>query len=267
MRTLPKLRVDRLCRWLMLLAVAVSLQACKEELYTDLGEREANLMVATLLSNGIDANRTVQKNGKLAVTVEEDQFGAAVRVLTDAGLPQTEFATIGSVFKKEGLVASPVQERAQMIYALSEELSRTISQIDGVLTARVHVVLPDNDPLQRFSAPASASVFIRHEPDLAIDGLIPQIKTLVANGIAGLTYEKVSVVPVAVPKTLHKATQDLALKSVMGMWVHDGSVYRVYWLMAALALVAAVLGGLLSRYVLPARVAPPSNFGKIIPGE
>nr|WP_210337818.1 type III secretion inner membrane ring lipoprotein SctJ [Ensifer sp. ENS02] len=225
-----------------LLLAALSLQACKGELYSNLDEREANLMVATLLASGIDADRTVQKNGKLTVSVEEDQFGAAVSILTDAGLPQTEFATIGSVFKKEGLVASPVQERAQMIYALSEELSRTISEIDGVLTARVHVVLPDNDPLQRFAAPASASVFIRHEADLTIDTLIPQIKTLVANGIAGLTYEKVSVVPIAVPKTVHSGLQNLELASVMGAWVHVRSVHQVYWLLGGFSLIASLLG-------------------------
>lgn len=250
----------------LVLSVA-ALHGCKGELYSNLDEREANLMVATLLANGIDANRTVQKNGKLTVAVEEDQFGAAVHILTDAGLPQTEFASIGSVFKKEGLVASPVQERAQMIYALSEELSRTISEIDGVLTARVHVVLPENDPLQRFAAPASASVFIRHEPDLAIDALIPQIKTLVANGIAGLTYEKVSVVPIAVPKTVVKGGQNLELTSLMGVWVHVRSINRAYWLIAIIGALAALLGAALVFSVQTLRASRLFGIQRFVPGE
>jgi len=53
-----------------------------------------------------------------------------------------------------------------MIYALSEELSRTVSEIDGVISARVHVVLPENDPLRRDLVPSSASVFIRHDSSL-----------------------------------------------------------------------------------------------------
>ncbi len=105
-----------------------------------------------------------------------------------------------------------------MIYALSEELSRTVSEIDGVVSARVHVVLPDNDPLQRNAVPASASVFIRHEAGLDINTLIPQIKTLVANGIAGLTYEKVSVIPVAAATT-NPTNPNTELTSFLGIWL------------------------------------------------
>lgn len=224
------------------LAVAVLcllLQACKEDLYTNLEEREANAMVAALLQRGIPAGRVIEKNGKLSVTVDEDQFAKAVTVLNEAGLPKTQFATMGSVFKQEGLVASPVQERAQMIYALSEELSRTVSEIDGVVSARVHVVLPDNDPLQRNAVPASASVFIRHEPSLDINTLIPQIKTLVANGIAGLTYEKVSVIPVAAATT-NATNPSTELTSFLGIWMVPESAPKAKWLFGAL--IAAVLG-------------------------
>lgn len=146
-------RPSTITRALTLALMVLTLQACSVDLYTNLDEREANEMVATLLSKGIAANRVLQKDGKLTVTVDEDQFSQAVALLNTAGLPKERFATLGTVFKQEGLVASPVQERAQMIYALSEELSRTVSEIDGVLAARVHVVLPDNDPLQRNAIP------------------------------------------------------------------------------------------------------------------
>ncbi|MCO4318273.1 type III secretion inner membrane ring lipoprotein SctJ [Phyllobacterium sp. 21LDTY02-6] len=223
-------------------ALAAALQACKEDLYTNLEEREANAMVAALLHKGIPANRVVQKDGKLTVTVDEKQFAQAVTVLNEAGLPKTQFATMGSVFKQEGLVASPVQERAQMIYALSEELSRTVSEIDGVVSARVHVVLPDNDPLQRNAVPASASVFIRHEPTLDINTLIPQIKTLVANGIAGLTYEKVSVIPVVAAAT-NTATADTELTSFLGIWMLPASAATARWIFGSLILAVIALGG------------------------
>ncbi|WP_244491178.1 type III secretion system inner membrane ring lipoprotein SctJ [Paramesorhizobium deserti] len=232
-------------RWVMIAATAILLQACKAELYSNLDEREANTMVATLLSNGISASRAVQKDGKLSVTVEKSQFAQAVNILSEAGLPKEQFASIGSVFKQEGLVASPVQERAQMIYALSEELSKTVSEIDGVLSARVHVVLPGNDPLQRNAAPASASVFIRHEPSLDINALIPQIKTLVANGIAGLTYEKVSVVPVAAPVS-RLAPAPTELTPFLGIWVLDASMSRVIWIFGGLLAAILALAGALA---------------------
>ena len=236
-------RPSPITRALTLALMVLTLQACSVDLYTNLDEREANEMVATLLSKGIAANRVLQKDGKLTVTVDEDQFSQAVALLNAAGLPKERFATLGTVFKQEGLVASPVQERAQMIYALSEELSRTVSEIDGVLAARVHVVLPDNDPLQRNAIPASASVFIRHEADLDVNPLIPRIKTLVANSISGLSYEKVSVVPVASQRTSEPAT-GAELTSFLGMWMLPASVAKAKLIFGCLA--GALLAAMVS---------------------
>ncbi|HLP68219.1 MAG TPA: type III secretion inner membrane ring lipoprotein SctJ [Rhizobium sp.] len=231
-------------RGLALALMVLALQACSVDLYTNLDEREANEMVAILLSKGIPASRVLQKDGKLTVTVDEDQFAQAVSALNMAGLPKEKFATLGTVFKQEGLVASPVQERAQMIYALSEELSRTVSEIDGVLSARVHVVLPDNDPLQRNAIPASASVFIRHEADLDVNPLIPRIKTLVANGISGLSYEKVSVVAVASQRS-SEPPRAAELTSFLGIWMLPSSVAKARLIFGGLiCALAATLGGL-----------------------
>jgi type III secretory pathway lipoprotein EscJ len=116
-------------------------------------------------------------------------------------VPKQEFTTLGEVFKRDGLVSSPVQERARMIFALSQQLSRTVSEIDGVLSARVHLVLPENDPLRQVS---SASVFIRHQASTPMVDLVPQIKMMIANSVAGLSYDKVSVVLVPVDKGVEK---------------------------------------------------------------
>ncbi|UTV41882.1 type III secretion inner membrane ring lipoprotein SctJ (plasmid) [Ensifer adhaerens] len=224
--------------------MVLTLQACSVDLYTNLDERDANEMVAVLLSKGIAASRIVQKDGKLTVAVDEDQFSQAVTVLNMAGFPKQKFATLGTVFQQEGLVASPVQERAQMIYALSEELSRTVSEIDGVLSARVHVVLPDNDPLQRNAVPASASVFIRHEAGLDMMPLIPRIKTLVANSISGLTYEKVSIVPVESQRNVAPVAA-AELTSFLGIWMLPASVAKARLIFGGLFLGLIVTSGAL----------------------
>ena len=227
---------------------ALVLSGCQEDLYTNLAEREANSMVATLQRSGIPASRVLQDDGKMKIVVDGDRFGDAVRVLEAAGLPKQAFATMGEVFRQEGLVASPTQERAKMLYALSEELSKTVSEIDGVLSARVHIVLPDNDPLKRQTSPSSASVFIRHEQGLEIDPLIPQIKTLVANGIAGLTYDKVSVVPVAAA-ALRQEQPIRPLASVLGLRMLETSVSRAMWIFGALAFLIVMLGAALAVVV------------------
>jgi type III secretion protein J len=49
---------------------------------------------------------------------------------------------MGKVFKREGFVSSPLEERARLVHAMSQEIANTINNIDGVVTARVHLVVP-----------------------------------------------------------------------------------------------------------------------------
>jgi type III secretion protein J len=188
-------------RFALLTAVTLMLAGCKTDLYTKLTEREANEMVALLLDRGIDASRASGKDGSSSVQVEQARFAQSVELLKAGGYPRQSFTNMGEVFKGGGLIASPTEERARFVYALSEELSKTISGIDGVLSARIHVVLPKNDLLKQDATPSSASVFIRHDKDAPLKSLLPQIKMLVANSIEGLTYEKVSVVFVPVDRS------------------------------------------------------------------
>lgn len=188
----------------LVLPLLLLLAGCKADLYTKVQEREANEMLAILLSKGVDAVRVVAKDGTSTIQVEEKQLAFSIEMLNEQGLPRQPYKNLGEVFKGSGLVASPVEERARYVYALSEELSRTINDIDGVLSARVHVVLPKNDLLRQDSTPSSASVFIRHSSDAKLSALLPQIKMLVANSIEGLSYDKVAVVFVPVERAQHE---------------------------------------------------------------
>jgi type III secretion protein J len=232
----------------LLVLCVIGLAACNLELYANLDQRQANDIVATLFRQGIPAERVRGANGKYAVNVDGGRFAEAVSVLNDHGLPKQDFASLGEVFKNDGIVASPVQERAQMIYALSQELARTISDIDGVLTSRVHLVLPENDPLRQQLIPSSASVFIRHLSNVAMADLVPQVKLLVANGIAGLSYDKVSVVllPVDARIASGAAGSTPELVSFLGLWLHPDSLTQarlmVYGLLAAVLVGCAAAG-------------------------
>jgi type III secretion protein J len=129
-----------------------------------------------------------------------------------------------------------------MIFALSQELSRTVSEIDGVLSARVHLVLPENDPLRQQLVPSSASVFIRHRSNAQISNLVPQVKMLVANGVAGLSYDKVSVVlvPVEAQKT---QGQDLEMVSFFGLWMQRDNLAQAWWMFFGLVTLVVLLAG------------------------
>jgi type III secretion protein J len=201
------------------------------ELYTGLSEREANEIVAVLKSAGLGAEKST-KDGKIwTLTAPKTEFAQAIALLDSRGLPKDRFESLGEVFKKSGFISSPVEEHARLIYGLSQELSNTISTFDGVVVARVHIALPDPDPLAESQKPSSASVFIKYDPQVDISAQIGPIKALVVNSVEGLPYERVSVVltparPLSLAPAPTKATPQAAL----------------FWIAAALVCGFAALG-------------------------
>lgn len=171
------------------------LAGCSQsELYGGLEEREANEMLAVVESAGIDASKSSKDGETWTLKASSEDFPQAVAVLSRAGYPKDDFASLGDIFKKEGFVSSPLEERARLVYGLQEELSHTISSIDGVVQARVHLAVPENDPLAETRLSSSASVFVKHNPDVDFSGQVGSIKALVVNSVEGLPYDKVTVV-------------------------------------------------------------------------
>lgn len=162
-------------------------------LHSGLAEQQANLVMAALLDSGISCHKISGDEGTWNVTVVESRFAEAVNILAKAGLPRRDFQGVGEVFKKSGMISSPSEERIRFMDALSQDLSRTIAGIDGVVDARVHIVLPENDPFSRNSLPSSAAVAIRSRWDADLTDIVPSVKGLVKNAIEGLQYEKIMV--------------------------------------------------------------------------
>ena len=178
-----------------LAACSLMLTGCKEEttLHSQLEERQANLVMATLMDAGIACRKKAGEENLWNVLIDSKDFAKAVNLLESYGLPQRSYQGITEVFKKTGMVSSPSEERIRFMDALAQDLARTIATIEGVIDARVHVVLPENDPFAKNSLPSSAAVAIRSRWDADIEDLIPQIKSLVRNAIEGLQYEKITV--------------------------------------------------------------------------
>lgn len=187
-----------LLRSLFAVLVAALLSACQVDLYSGLTEQEANEMVAALSGDGITAEKkraegSGGQGGGWVVRVDEGRLAAALELLRAQGLPHDRYASMGDVFQKQGLVSTPAEERMRYIYAVSQELSQTLRTVDGVVAARVHVVIPANDPLSDKIRPSSAAVFIKHRPDVDLRLLAPAVKDMVAHSIEGLSHEQVSL--------------------------------------------------------------------------
>jgi type III secretion protein J len=160
-----------LVRYVFTCVFCMLLCGCKEALFTQLTEREANEMLDALYAARITALKATADGKTWSIEVERE----SLRVLKDRGLPRESFTSTGDLFKKQGLVSSPAEERIRYIYAMSQELERTLTQIDGVIVARVHPVIPANDPLSGKLRPASASVFIKTRQNADIEFMTPAI--------------------------------------------------------------------------------------------
>lgn len=182
-------------RWLLaaLLTASALLSGCKAELFGRIDEADANAALDALYSEGIVASKSPAGDNQWRVEVDEKDHQRALQVARNHGVPRERFVSMGELFKKEGLVSTPSEIRMRYLYAVSQELSNTLSQIDGVISARVHPVIPVNDPLADKVQPSSAAVFIKHLPDADLRQMAPAIKTLVTRSIEGLKVEHVSL--------------------------------------------------------------------------
>lgn len=183
-------RMTHYLRFLLILTMLM-LSGCKKyvDLHKQMDEADANEIVATLVSQGIEAKKEIRKEG-FAVLIDEKDMARAVNLLTAQGLPRRHKTNFGEIFKKEGVISTPLEERARYIYALSQELEYTLSEMDGVIVARVHVVLPERVAPGEPINPSSAAVFIKHEMDFDPDIYNTRVKQLVASSIPGLWNEK-----------------------------------------------------------------------------
>ncbi len=221
----------------LLLCCTFALSACETVVLTDVSESDANEAVAHLTQQGIVAQKSTGQKGLFSVLVDEADFAQSVNALATEGLPRDHYDSMGNIFKKEGVVSTPLEENARLIYALSQEVAGSIALISGVVAARVHVVLPTADAFGATSAPSSAAVFIKHRYGIPIENEVSRIKKLVENSIQGLKYEDISVFLFAAPP-LQKGEKS-PWATVLGVKVAPSSVPVVWALFTALIICLA----------------------------
>lgn len=183
----------RASRMLMAFGLAALLTACKSEIYSSVPERDAAEMTSILNTAGIEASRERLKSGQFSISVPSSQAARATALMAQRGLPRQQFETLGTIFDAKRMVSTPFEERARFMHAINQELANSLTQISGVISARVHVMLPESSPLERERQSPRASVFVYHLPDVPMAPHVPVIKNLVVNAVNGLNYEDVAI--------------------------------------------------------------------------
>jgi len=203
----PMSNADRTRLKLVCAAITLNLvAACNSTLQHGLEEASANQIVTTLEKGGISASKVVDPASdppSFTVEVPSSEVTHALEILRAQGLPREDHGSFGKVYGKPSLIPTRTEEQARFLGAMTGELERTLEIIDGVVDARVHLVLEQRDPLAGNEAPqiaASAAVLLKVHTGAAPIA-VADVRTLVAGSVAGLVPERVSVVLTATPGT------------------------------------------------------------------
>src|SRR5262249_26215898 len=173
------------------------------------------------------------------VGVGRDDARGAIAALREEALPAPVVPGILDSMGKGSLVPSQLAEHAQFVAGLAGELEHTLGAIDGVLGARVHLSIPDADPLREEPRPkATASMLLKHK------GATPpidahEVKRLVAGAAPGLGPDDVAVV--MVPRPVSGAPANRALSRLKPFTATRGSVSLLRLVAAVVVLVDLVL--------------------------
>lgn len=227
----------RVAMSLATVAVMMLLTGClKQELQTGLNEQEAQEIIVLLKKNGLDATRELVVKGKelptwtVAVRGGNQNLVVAWRILQENGLPRHKVKGLEEVFSSGsgGLIPTASEEKAKLLVAITGEITRTLQSVDGVVEARVHVVMPENSPLldRKQWSPTTASVLLRYR-GAQIPMSENDIKAIVSKSVEGLTADQVAVVYKPVPEikgpdrdvSWYLGNQELTLGAVLLMLV------------------------------------------------
>lgn len=149
--------------------------------------------------------------GRIAARLEEMRIPVEARGDGTIMVPSAMVPRLRMLFAAEGLPrqagagyelldqANPMQmtsfmQRVQRLRALEGELARTIISMQGVRTARVHIVLPEREGFTREAPAPTASVSVTTSGGLRLSsGQAAAIRLLVAGAVPRLRQEAVSV--------------------------------------------------------------------------
>ena len=155
-----------------------------------------------------DANQIISRLGSEKVVYELRNNGSEIWVpsdrkldlrvkLAEAGLPSGGSVATGyELFDKNDMMGSTsFVQNVNLLRAMEGELARTIHAINGVKTARVHLVLPKREAFSRETQEPSASIVLKMDGAGRLSrAQVQAIQHLVAAAVPKLKASRISIV-------------------------------------------------------------------------
>ncbi|MBO9422319.1 MULTISPECIES: flagellar basal-body MS-ring/collar protein FliF [Stappiaceae] len=159
-------------------------------LYNELTLEDSAAIVSQLESQGVQFK--LAREGA-SIMVPQEQVARLRMQLAAEGLPTGGSIGYEIFDRSDTLGATSFVQNINHLRAMEGELSRTISSLDRIRSARVHLVIPERQLFQRDRRPPSASIVLNVRGGLG-PGEIRAVQHLVATAVDGLDPDKVSIV-------------------------------------------------------------------------
>ena len=157
-----------------------------------LPETDKQLAIETLKAGNFDPQ---VDNNTGQIMVPGDKYQEARMLLASKGLPRAEAQGMETLKDMPAMTTSQFMEQVRYNNAMEQELAKTISQIAGIRSARVHLAAPKQSVFVRDRVPTKASVIITRAPGKQVSSAnVQAIISLVASSVPYLAPENVSVV-------------------------------------------------------------------------
>ncbi len=162
----------------------------KALLFADVDMKDAGAITAKL--EQADIAYELRGDGG-AIYVPRSKVLSARMMLSADGLPSRGSVGYELFDKPDALGATQFMQNINRLRALEGELARSIASLDGVESARVHLVLPERQLFQREAEQPSASIVLKVVRDAPSSGEVRAIRNLVASATPGLSADKVTI--------------------------------------------------------------------------
>ncbi|MDF7777312.1 flagellar basal-body MS-ring/collar protein FliF [Sphingomonas sp. AOB5] len=173
-----------------LLAWSMIATAPQRILFANLTDADKSSVTAALQG----ANIASSIDGSGSVTVAEDDYHKARMLLASQDLPKAQPGGY-AILDQLPMGVSRAVEGERLRQARETELARSITEIDAVAEARVHLATPESTVFVRDHAKPSASVIVKLQPGRSLgDAQIRAIVNLVASSVPGMTPDGVTIV-------------------------------------------------------------------------
>jgi len=175
----------------MVALVAWSHRPQMQLLYGRLSDKDVSEITSLLTEQSIQYQLGT---GGTSIYVPSDQVAKIRMDLASKGVPEGDGVGF-EIFDRTNFGISDFVQRTNYTRALQGELARTISQLHGVRSARVMIVLPENRLLfSDAKTKPTASVFVDAGDGALGQEAVNSIRFLVANSVEGLQVDDVAVI-------------------------------------------------------------------------